>query len=248
MFANRFQDCNLTQNSSNLANGEANKRTFPRSPFNFTNFSTKSFKIAIWHTKIVKLCLLCPSFFAQSLILVQMSRKTWTKLVRKVCWYFTWYTDTLIHTFVSLFQFWVVYFRKRNTNRCLFTSQQRGGAPSKHAHNATTITKLKNSKCQNIFRCIFDDFFFRILQWIPEEFFVIKAFWRIYAKNNEFFSNFEHSKLQNRQIWPTWKLISEFCLVVPSISRILRLKASKLRFDAKIVKPCLLCSSFSPKV
>ena len=45
------------------------------------------------------------------------------------------------------------------------------GAPSKHAHNATTITKLKNSKCQNIFRCIFDDFFFRILQWIPEEFF-----------------------------------------------------------------------------
>ena len=53
---------------------------------------------------------------------------------------------------------------------------------------------------------------------------------------------------KNRQIWPTWKLICEFCLVVPSISRILRLKASKLQFDAKIVKPCLLCSSFSPKV
>ena len=161
----------MTPNSSNLANGEANKRTFPRSPFNFTNFSTKSFKIAIWHTKIVKLCLLCPSFFAQSLILVQMSRKTWTKLVRKVCWYFTWYTDTLIHTFVSLFQFWVVYFRKRNTNRCLFTSQQRGrGAPSKHAHNATTITKLKNSKCQNIFRCIFDDFFFEFFNGFRKNF------------------------------------------------------------------------------
>jgi len=36
------------------------------------------------------------------------------------------------------------------------------GAPPKHAQNATTITKLKNSKCQNIFRCIFDDSFVRM--------------------------------------------------------------------------------------
>ena len=54
------------------------------------------------------------------------------------------------------------------------------GAPPKHAQNATTITKLKNSKCQNIFRCIFDDSFVRMHLttffffsnssiWIPEE-------------------------------------------------------------------------------
>ena len=36
---------------------------------------------------------------------------------------------------------------------------------------------------------------------------------------------------ENRQIWPTWKLISEVLLLLPSISRIFRLKASKLQFD-----------------
>ena len=83
------------------------------------------------------------------------------------------FTCHKIHSLLSqsLFQFWVVYFRKRNTNRCLFTSQQRGrGAPSKHAHNATTITKLKNSKCQNIFRCIFDDFFFEFFNGFRKNF------------------------------------------------------------------------------
>ena len=41
---------------------------------------------------------------------------------------------------------------------------------------------------------------------------------------------------KNRQSWPPMKLISELFLVVPSISRIFRLKASKLQFGTKIVK------------
>ena len=52
---------------------------------------------------------------------------------------------------------------------------------------------------------------------------------------------------KNRQIWPPMKLVSELFLVVPSISRVFRRKASKLQFDTKIVKLCLLGTSFSPQ-
>ena len=73
----------------------------------------------------------------------------------------------------------------------------------------------------------------------------------------DFLVNFDWSKFKirkeirqiggrtsNRQHWPTGKLISEFFLVVPSISRIFRPKASRLQFDTKFVKLCLLCPSF----
>ena len=65
----------------------------------------------------------------------------------------------------------------------------------------------------------------------------------------EFLVNFDWSKFKirkeirqiggrtsNRQHWPTGKLISEFFLVVPSISRIFRPKASRLHFDTKFVE------------
>ena len=41
---------------------------------------------------------------------------------------------------------------------------------------------------------------------------------------------------KNRQIWPPMKLVSELFLVVPSISRIFLLEASKLQFGTKVVK------------
>ena len=100
-FDGELQNCNLAQKSSNLATDEADERTFPRSPFNFTSFSTESFKMSIWH--------------------------------------------------------------------------------------------------------------------------------------------------KNRQSWPPMKLMSEFFLVVPSISRVFRRKASKCQFGTKIVKLCLLGTSFSPQ-
>jgi len=43
-------------------------------------------------------------------------------------------------------------------------------------------------------------------------------------------------RTSNRQHWPTGKLISEFFLVVPSISRIFRPTASRLQFDTKFVE------------
>ena len=52
---------------------------------------------------------------------------------------------------------------------------------------------------------------------------------------------------KNRQIWPPMKLVSELFLVVPSISRVFRRKASKCQFGTKIVKLCLLGTSFSPQ-
>ena len=52
---------------------------------------------------------------------------------------------------------------------------------------------------------------------------------------------------KNRQSWPPMKLMSEFFLVVPSISRVFRRKASKCQFGTKIVKLCLLGTSFSPQ-
>ena len=65
----------------------------------------------------------------------------------------------------------------------------------------------------------------------------------------EFLVNFDWSKFKirkeirqiggrtsNRQHWPTGKLISEFFLVVPSISRIFRPTASRLQFDTKFVE------------
>ena len=96
-----------------------------------------------------------------------MSRKTWTTGQKGLL---ILYLSQNTHFCLPFSILSCLFSKTKYKSMFVYFSAERG-APSKHAHNATTITKLKNSKCQNIFRCIFDDFFFRILQWIPEEFF-----------------------------------------------------------------------------